>query len=353
MTADSRPTPNAIRRARADHPERRERDLARDLGISEAELVAAFCGKGVTRVTPSMSAICSAMAPVGEVMILTRNDSAVHEKIGVFEKFVDGSRAGLMLGANIDTRMFPGEWVHGFAVEKQTEHGPRRSLQIFDRHGDAVFKIHLRPASNLDAWNALIGSLTVEDQTAGLVEAPKPAERTARQPLDPSKQAPLRERWGAMNDPHQFFGILRDLDLPRLNALELAGDDYAWRLDGDAVLAMMRHAAAEQIPIMCFVGNRGCIQIHSGPIAALKEMGPWMNVLDPTFHLHLRMDHIKDVWAVRKGADKGHVTSVEAFDGDGNHIIQFFGVRGEGNHERADWRSLVEKLPRMTELQAV
>ena len=69
--------------------------------------------------------------------------------------------------------------------------------------------------------------------------------------------------------------------------------------------------------------------------------------MDPTFHLHLRTDHIYEVWAVRKPADIGHVTSIEAYDSDGQQIIQFFGVRGEGNRERTDWRGLAENMPKL------
>ena len=97
---------------------------------------------------------------------------------------------------------------------------------------------------------------------------------------------------------------------------------------------------------MCFVGNRGCIQIHSGPVKEIRPMGPWLNVMDETFHLHLRLDHIREVWAVRKPASEGHVTSLEAYDAAGRLIIQFFGKRNEGAFERDDWRGLVETLPR-------
>jgi putative hemin transport protein len=98
---------------------------------------------------------------------------------------------------------------------------------------------------------------------------------------------------------------------------------------------------------MCFVGNRGCIQIHSGPIASVKPMGPWINVMDESFHLHLRADRIAEAWAVRKPTKDGHVTSIEAFDAEGGMIIQFFGKRHEGEVERQDWRWLVEHLPRV------
>ena len=94
----------------------------------------------------------------------------------------------------------------------------------------------------------------------------------------------------------------------------MVGQDYAWLLDRDALAAMLHHAAAGDMPIMCFVGNRGCIQIHSGPVKAIKPMGPWINILDETFHLHLRTDHIRELWAVRKPTKDGHVTSLEAYD---------------------------------------
>ena len=124
----------------------------------------------------------------------------------------------------------------------------------------------------------------------------------------------LRDRWSRLTDVHQFFGMLKALKLSRQQAVRMVGEDYAWLLDGDALGAMLHHAAAGEIPIMCFVGNRGCIQIHSGPVKAIKPMGPWINVLDETFHLHLRTDHIRELWAVRKPTRDGHVTSLEAYD---------------------------------------
>ncbi|MCY1245036.1 hemin-degrading HemS.ChuX domain protein [compost metagenome] len=76
-------------------------------------------------------------------------------------------------------------------------------------------------------------------------------------------------------------------------------------------------------------------------------MGPWLNVMDPTFHLHLRTDHIAELWAVRKPTADGHVTSIEALDAKGEMIIQFFGKRKEGLAERPEWRSIAEGLPRL------
>ena len=340
-----KPTPEEIRRARDDNSKMRERDLAIQLGISEAELVAAHCGQGVLRIEPRVNDLLVGLESVGEVMALTRNDSAVHEKIGVYDKVFPGEHSAMVLGADIDLRIFPGMWKHGFAVEKRDGGEIRRSLQFFDAAGEAVHKVHLRPASNLYAYQKLVTSLGSTNQSPIVdIETGEAKVETDDEGVSPDL---LRERWNSLTDTHQFFGMLRSLKISRRRAMRLAGPDLAWQLDGDAVAALMNLAAQDAILIMCFVGSRGCIQIHSGPIAAIKPMGPWLNVLDETFHLHLRLDHIRETWAVRKPTKDGHVTSVEAYDGEGRLIIQFFGKRHEGEGEREDWRFLAEHLPRI------
>lgn len=351
MQQTDRPGPEEIRRARAENPKMRERDLSSQLGVSEAELVAAYCGQGVVRIEPRVNDVLNGLEAVGEVMALTRNESAVHEKIGVYDKVVTGNHNAMVLSENIDLRIFPKVWAHGFAVEKQDGDAVRRSLQFFDEAGDAVHKVHLRPSSNLDAFQALVETLKVEDQTPGVsVVAAGPAVEEIED--SQANIHDLRERWSNLTDTHQFFGMLRALKLSRQAAVRMIGQDYAWQLDGEALPAMFNLAAQEGLPIMCFVGNRGCIQIHSGPIATIKTMGPWINVLDETFHLHLRMDHVSEFWAVRKPTKDGHVTSLEAYDASGKMIIQFFGKRHEGQGEREDWRFLAENLPRLPQSSA-
>ena len=342
-----KPAPHEIRRARADNPKTRERDLAAQLGISEAELVAAHCGDGVVRIEPRVNDLLTGLEAVGEVMALTRNESAVHEKIGVYDKVVTGNHNAMVLGENIDLRIFPKIWAHGFAVEKRDGGEIRRSLQFFDDAGEAVHKVHLRPASNLYAYQKLVAELESSNQEPTVAVSAAKVSDDVENPDASAVLGDLRDRWSQLTDVHQFFGMLKTLKLSRRQAVRMVGQDYAWLLDKDAVAAMFHHAAEGEMPIMCFVGNRGCIQIHSGPVKSIKPMGPWINVLDETFHLHLRTDHIDEVWAVRKPTKDGHVTSLEVYGADGNMIIQFFGKRHEGEGERDDWRFLAENLPRI------
>jgi putative hemin transport protein len=55
---------------------------------------------------------------------------------------------------------------------------------------------------------------------------------------------------------------------------------------------------------------------------------------------------------VRKPTKDGHVTSLEAYDANGEMIIQFFGKRKEGTDERGDWREIMENLPRAASVAA-
>lgn len=332
-----------IRQLRALHPQMRERDFARIHAISEAQLVAAEVGRTATRLRIDLDVLLNGLTAVGEVMALTRNESAVHEKIGPYEKVVLGPMASMVLGAQIDLRIFPSRWAFGFAVEKTAEDGAvRRSLQYFNHQGDAVHKVHARPDTDLEAWAILVGNLRHDEQTDTIEIAPAVAPAATG---TPGSVDDLREAWAAMTDTHQFFGLLKKLNLPRLDALEMVGEEFAWPLDAGAGKHLFEAVAGTELPIMAFVGNNGCIQIHSGPITKVAPMGPWLNIMDETFHLHLRLDHVASAWAVRKPTKDGHVTSVELYDADRELIIQFFGKRHEGEGELGNWRSVVERLP--------
>ena len=98
------------------------------------------------------------------------------------------------------------------------------------------------------------------------------------------------------------------------------------------------------LEIMIFVGNANCIQIHTGPVKRLVTTGPWFNVLDPDFNLHLREDLIHEAWLIRKPTRDGDVTSVELYDAKGETIAMLFGKRKPGLPEDKTWRALANSM---------
>ena len=333
----------------------RARDAARSLGLSEGAVIAAHAGhhdaslRAVPLAGPWL-ALLQALEPCGPLMALTRNDSTVHEKTGVYRDISGTGPMGLALGAEIDLRLFFNRWHAGFAV---TEPGrdaaapPATSLQFYDAHGLAVHKIYPRDATDLDAFAAVVARFA--QPSAGYVFTPAspPAAPAADASLDASGFA---DAWAAMHDTHDFFGVLRRFGVERQQGFRLVEGRFARRASAGAVRGLLQAAAADGTPIMVFVGSGGCIQIHTGPVQRIVPMDTgavrWINVLDAGFNLHLREDRIAHVWIVEKPTNDGTVTSVEAFDTEGELMAMFFGARKPGQGERAEWRAIVAGLER-------
>jgi putative hemin transport protein len=339
--------PQDIRALRAESPNLRERDFAEQNGISEAALLSAYTGQTATRIEPHPDQIMAAAQELGEVMALTRVPGCVHEKIGIYDNYHTGQHAAMVLTEDIDLRMFPQHWLHAFAVEKPTDDGVQRSLQVFDAAGDAVHKIFSRDASNIDAWPGIRNRLMLDSQSQTFEAAPRQLPEAPKS--EPAKLDILRKEWARLTDTHQFLRLCSKLKMNRLGAYRIAGAPFVRRLSTDAVDQMLNIVQQKGIEIMVFVGNKGCIQIHTGPIKTLRAMGPWQNVMDPNFNLHLRLDHIAEVWAVEKPTQRGMAVSVEAFDKDRALITQIFGVGKEGRDSRVAWQEIVGSLQGLEE----
>lgn len=342
MATEAAHTPDNLRQQMAGNPRKRARDLADQLGVGEAALVAA---QGAPRILASPDAIMPGLKQVGEVMALTRNISAVHEKTGVYDNYHSGDHASMVLTHAIDLRIFSRHWVHGFAVTTDTDNGPRHSLQVFDAAGDAVHKIYAREGTDMDAWRHLVSELSIGDTTDHVALEPRVPAETAK--ADPDKVDVLRKEWAAMTDTHQFMRLTAKLRMNRLGAYRIAGAPFAKPLAPQALNDALVALAAEETQIMLFVGNKGCIQIHSGPVNSLRPMGPWQNIMDPDFNLHLRNDHVAEVWAVKKPTKRGPALSIEAFDKDGGLILQMFGRRKESDKVdyTAAYKAIIDGLP--------
>jgi putative hemin transport protein len=321
----------------------RQRDAAGLLGVSEGELLATGVGAGVTRLAGDMREVLKRTPALGRVMALTRNESCVHEKTGVYENLDASGMMGLALGEDIDLRLFFRHWQNGFAVTEPGTHGPMQSLQFYDAGGRAVHKIFLKEGADGAAYERIVRDFAAPEQVPGLDVTPgtEPDRERADDAVD---RAGLRAAWSTLKDTHDFFGMLKKFGVTRTQALRLAGDEYAYPVALDAVRRLLEDVAATGLPIMIFVGNPGCIQIHTGQVKNVKVMDHWLNVLDPGFNLHLRADHVATAWVVKKPTVDGIVTSLELFDPGGATIAMLFGKRKPGSPEMPAWQATVERL---------
>ena len=157
----------------------RHRDAAREMALSEGEAIALHIGQAgalrVTRLAKEFPQLLDAIKAAGPVMALTRNEAAVHERTGTYLDASVAGHMGLVLGEDIDLRIFYQKWEHGFWVEEETAESTQRSLQFFDAHGEAVHKIFERKMTDATAFAGAAGLFFSDDQRPEITVTAKAA----------------------------------------------------------------------------------------------------------------------------------------------------------------------------------
>lgn len=333
-----------------EQPKLRIRNAAEVLGVSEADLLVTKIGDGVTPLAMDIKHFLDKeVESLGRVMALTRNDEVVHERKGEYlnSGFNKDSHVGLFVGEDIDLRIFLHHWSSAFAVvEPGQGNTPRKSFQFFDKFGNAIHKIYLIPQSNASVFDQLVEKYA-SDRTDFIFE---PFEKKVAKRNDQPDTEGFQEGWRNLKDTHDFFPLQSKHKLSRLQSLELApegdfaGGRYAVKVNKVSLRNVLDLAAEREVPIMVFVGNKGLIQIHTGPVKKVMEFGQWYNVMDPDFNLHVNEDGITQAWVVRKPTEDGLVTSLELFNENEDLVCTFFGKRKPGIPEDQNWRSLIEEV---------
>ena len=324
----------------------RLRDIAARLGVGESQLIAVQVGGGqVIRLEPRFKELFEAFEASGEeFMVSTRNEYAVIEKHGVYRDVEIGEHIGLVLDKEIDLRLFMTHFDSVFFVSKMHRGKVLNSVQFFDKQGNSLHKVYAKKESAQLALDGIVERFKSDNQSPW-------QEREQAVAKDPETDdseidvSGFQQAWRDLQDTHHFFGLLRKFGVSRTQALRLAPESYAIKIEKDALVKTLLEESVERgVPIMVFVGSKGCIEIHTGEVKKVVEMGKWINVLDQRFNLHLDTSGVESSWLVRKPTEDGVVTSLELFDANGEVIAMFFGERKPGVLELESWRSLVEDV---------
>ena len=338
-------------------PNLRIREAARELQLSEAQLLATTVGNDCVRLRGPWPEFLKRLPELGYVMSLTRNDACILEHKGHFDKvnaFGGGSHAMATVIGPIESRVFFSSWHVAFAVHQVKDGRELTSLQVFDRAGEAITKIYLQEESNRvpthrDAYQEIVNDFRDDDQ-GGDQSVPGVEEKLYAN-LDEVDQDSFLSDWDNLKDTHDFFPMLRKHHVHRYRALELAVEKFTYRIDPEALEGMLKQAAKTKLPIMIFAGNRGNLQIHQDRVHTIRMLDRggkrWLNVLDPEFNMHLLVNLVDTAWVVKKPTEDGVVTAIELFDAQRNLITQFFGLRKPGTPQLEEWADLVASLPRV------
>jgi putative heme degradation protein len=114
-------------------------------------------------------------------------------------------------------------------------------------------------------------------------------------------------------------------------------------LGAGAAEVVLKRAAELAISLVVVVGHSGAVQLHRGPIQKILRTGPWINVLDDAFNLHLRDAQLTSAACIRELTDAGDVS---LYWGDAHHrpVLQIFSEDRSGSWE-ACVKAAVEASP--------
>lgn len=223
------------------------RAAARQLGISERELVASACGSFATRLQPDFLTILACLPALGEIKCIVRNPWAVLERAGVVWSLEPGDASRLRIRADrfeADCEMRL--WDAGFALEETGALGAKLSLQFFTAAGVSTAKFFLRQTDGIETFRALAQAYSAPDQSTE--EEVGAAAPTAYMPLE------------------------------RL---------VAARHDG--LLRFLQAASASSVSLQLLVRSGAASLTTTKTIERVKQSdkGAWVNVLDDGLDLHL------------------------------------------------------------------
>lgn len=327
---------------KVDQPKLRIRDASVILGVSEAELLASKIGKGVWILKNDFPGFLTNTSKLGYVMALTRNEACVHERKGEYKNISINGQTALVVGDDIDLRVFLRDWKYGFYVEDNS----MSSFQFFGSNGEAIHKIFKTDKSSLNGWESVKQEFIAEEVHFEK-PASKPVIETKKETNDSNQIPSFLEEWSKLKDTHDFFSLIQKFKFSRNFAVTSAVGKFSFPISKDEFFEILKLVSDQDEEIMIFVGNPGMIQIHTGFVKKLEMMGPWFNVLDPEFNLHLRSDLIETIWIVDKPTVDGLVTSIEVYDKDGMLIVQCFGKRKPGYPQKEIWYNLTRKYVKL------
>ncbi|MGF1547823.1 MAG: ChuX/HutX family heme-like substrate-binding protein [Thiotrichales bacterium] len=321
---------------RVDFPNMRIRDAAGQLGVSEAELLATGCGRNVVRLLPEFATLLAELQALGPLLGITRNDSVVLEHEGSYENLRVRGPLGVFLPPGIDVRLFLHRWRHAYAVDENR----RLSLQFFDAHGVAAHKVYALESIERLPWQHLIERYRHPDQSDDEAVLPLNPTRTG-EPVGKLYHDGLRAHWRALRDPNEGQALILAHGGDARRVYAALGTEFARPVTAEVVEHLLERLSAEPIASTIRVTNSGAIQRYAGPIRKLLRTGPWFNVLDPGFNLHLRTRAIATAWWVRLPTANGWVTHLEVFDHDGHEILRIADHREPDQAESPRWTELL------------
>ncbi|MGP3590305.1 ChuX/HutX family heme-like substrate-binding protein [Vagococcus sp. WN89Y] len=266
-------------------------------------------------------------------MEVTTNGPSAHSLMRVQGKIAHPSANGhLILNPNgVDLRIIAGEIDH-VMYDTLSEGNFKASFR--NKNSETVLTIHFPAKEKPCEGTTAICSRQIK-----------------RKAFDSDKS--IETLWRNMTDVHHFYPMLKQFNISKLDAFRSVPEDLAVQVTTQSVMTVLKTIEKEHSLFMAFVGNDAVIQVYTGPIrklvhlkAAEKLVVHGVSREGESAVIKIALNEIDQAWVVNKNSTQGFITSLEIFDKDSNHIVQFYGKRAEGEKQDKQWAALMHSLPR-------
>lgn len=325
---------------RTDHPYSGLRDDARDLGVSEAELLATGCGSTVTRLCGGWVELLRGLQELGPVAVQTESNGSLIEARGSAVVAGWSGRCGMVRVGVSRLRVQLDHIYHCYAV---TDAGGSGMLHFCDADGQRVLTIGQLPETMGERWAQLVRRFASAEQHPWVRTAPVSAAGHMIPDSTVDVKA-LRAAWDGLRGPLDFTIMLQRFSISRAQAVRLAGESRAQAVAKSTFSVALRCASNAMVPLALSVESAGVTQVYTGLTRRVEASGGLLALIEPGFRLYVSEPRIKSAWLVRRPSEQGVLSSLQYFDADDQPVLRVAGNTTPGEPGLKRWERLVASL---------
>tara|TARA_B100001115_G_C15819194_1_gene407109 strand:- start:467 stop:1417 length:951 start_codon:yes stop_codon:yes gene_type:complete len=237
----------------------RIRDAASKLGVSEAELLSTEIGDTTSYLSiDNYYEFFKNILKLNKVMFLVRNDFVVHEKIITALSYIlkenyimskDGNR---LIDVNFNNIKY------AFFQKKKHKKIELKSFQLFDNNGNSIIKIYLKD-DNHNPFDKI-------------------AEKYKKKYLYELQSQDLTLQNNSNYYTFQDINVFYKQRQTNSHSHKIAGKNFRSIID---------KVSDYKIKIQIILVSKNIIQYHEDKLIKIVDYGPWYNILDKNFNLHI------------------------------------------------------------------
>ena len=274
----------------------RIRDAARQLDVSEAELLSTKINNNVKFLLISDYEIIfkQIFKSVNKLMFLIRNDYAVHEKNISTKKIKIIDNKIINLDENNQTLLSFDYSDFKFCFYELKNHAGRKlsSFQIFDKYGCSLLKIYNKDDDYHNFEKVFLKYYADYNYELQSIQKNEQSNNSAN--LDSINRYYLKSNYSLKNNDIKNKNILRFI---------------------------ITCASKGKCPIQIHVIGNNSIQYHRDIVENIKDFGPWFNVIDKYFNIHVLESKIKRSQFIEYTIKNKKYYSIECLDQFNTHVV--------------------------------